>query len=243
MAMVPFALDRQVVVETSNDNRDKISRLVRLERGVLTTEVQHIRATRFKLKNRLPEPVTVYLRHSVLDGWELVNPPENMEILGTAHVFPVALKGGEAREFEIEEATPMTKTLDLRSPAAMEVVRVYASSDAVEAGLASRMDELVKLHREIADRQQEILSLRSRLSDYRERMDELHIQIVSLKAVKSGGNLMKHLKDKMESISERVQKGTFELVEKQEELMLARIKFQDAVAELSLEDRRSGPET
>jgi hypothetical protein len=91
----------------------------------------------------------------------------------------------------------------------------------------------------MADQQQAIDGLRQRLDDYRVRMDELHAQIVTLQAVKSGGSLMKHLKQKMLEVSERVQKGTIELVDREEKVMLARIRFQDAVAELTLAKKGS----
>src|SRR3954464_6599739 len=42
-AVVPFALDRQIVVERHDSDDDKLARLVTLQRGVLTAEVQHIR--------------------------------------------------------------------------------------------------------------------------------------------------------------------------------------------------------
>jgi hypothetical protein len=59
--------------------------------------------------------------------------------------------------------------------------------------------------------------------------------VVSLEAVRSGGALLRHLKGKMREISELVQRTTLALVEHQEGLMMARIRFQDAVAELTLE--------
>ena len=67
-------------------------------------------------------------------------------------------------------------------------------------------------------------------------MDELHGQIVTLQAVKTGGDLMTHLKDKMKDISERVQKATIALVDAEEKIMLTRVQFQDAIAELTLPD-------
>ncbi len=235
MAMIPFALDRQVVVERSHSNRDQISRLTRLERGVLTTEVQHIRETKLTLTNRLQEPATVYIRHSVLNGWKLVHAPKNAERLGEAHLFPITLAAGERKEISIEEATPMTKTLDLRSPAALDMIQVYVSGKSLNnKEFSDRMKSLVDEHRNIGSHQQSIQSIRSRLADYRVRMDELHIQIVSLKVVKSGGSLLKHLQSKMKDISERVQQSTISLVESQEQLMLAKIRFQDKIAELSL---------
>ncbi len=65
-------------------------------------------------------------------------------------------------------------------------------------------------------------------------MDELHAQIVTLQAVKTGNDLMSHLKSKMRDISDRVQRTTIALVDQEEKIMLARVKFQDMLAELSL---------
>jgi hypothetical protein len=236
MAMVPFALDRQVVVERDNSNRDQISKLVKLERGVLTTEVQHIRQTKLKLTNRLQKAATVYVRHSVLKGWNLLSAPKNPERLGEAHLFPIELKAGETRDVIIEEATPMTKTLDLRARATLDIISVYLASSHADKEFSESMKTLLALHHTMADHQQAIESLRERMGDYRIRMDELHIQIVSLKAVRSGGTLLKHLQVKMKDISNRVHQATIDLDEHQEKLMLTRIKFQDAVAELSLAD-------
>ncbi len=234
-ALIPFALDRQVIVESSSNIGDRIASLVTLQRGVLTTEVQHTRKTTYKLTNRTRRPVTVFVRHTVQAGWSLVDAPEDMERLGRAHLFPVKLAGQETREILVSEATPLTKTLDLRSPAALDMVEVYLSGAVAEnAEFADKMKELLAVHKEMADDLMAIESLRDRMADYRVRMDELHMQIFSLKAVKSGGSLMRHLKKKMKEISERVQKGTIELVDHQEKLMMARIHFLDAVAELTI---------
>lgn len=239
MAMVPFALDRQIVVDRNSSHRDKIAKLVKLERGVLTTEVQHLRETRLQIKNRLQEPTTIYVRHSVLKGWDLMKAPKKVERLGEAYLFPIKLAAGESKEVLIEESTPMTKTLDLRSRASLDIVQVYLSGKNAKKEFADHMKELLALRRTMADHQQFIDSLRERMGDYRVRMDELHIQIVSLKAVRSGGSLLKHLQTKLKDISNRVQQATIELVEHQEQLMLSRIRFQDAVAELSLTQAES----
>ena len=83
---------------------------------------------------------------------------------------------------------------------------------------------------------EKIESLERRLSEYRERMDELHGQILTLRAVKGGKDLMKHLESKMKDISDRVQKTTIALVDQEEKIMLARVRFQDSLAELALPD-------
>ncbi len=233
-AIVPYALDRQIVVDRTQKAEDRITRLVSLERGVLTSEVAYTRRSSYSLTNRLGRPVVVYLRHTVEAGWTLASGPGKAERLGDAHLFRVALAPRATRQVAIEESTPMTRTLDLRSPDALDLVAVYLSRPVDDPGLAGPMKELLTLHKEMADQQQAIDGLRQRLDDYRVRMDELHAQIVTLQAVKSGGSLMKHLKQKMLEVSERIQKGTIELVDREEKVMLARIRFQDAVAELTL---------
>jgi hypothetical protein len=238
VALVPFALDRQVVVEPKVDMFDRIASLVTLQRGVLTTEVQHTRKTTLKIKNRRRVPVKVYIRHTVQRGWSLVDAPDDVERLGNAHLFPITLKGDETRTLTIAEATPLTQTLDLRSPASLDMVDVFLSDEAAAGGVfAKQMKQLLALHKQISDDELAIDSLRERMGDYRERMDELHVQIVSLKAVKTGGTLMKHLKTKLKEISDRVQEATIKLVDHQESMMMARIQFLDAVSELTMEKR------
>ena len=129
----------------------------------------------------------------------------------------------------------MTKTLDLRARATLDIISVYLASSKTDSEFSESMKALLSLHRAMADDQQAIESLRERMGDYRIRMDELHIQIVSLRAVRTGGTLLKHLQTKMKDISNRVHQATIELDGHQERLMLGRIRFQDAVAELQLE--------
>jgi uncharacterized membrane-anchored protein YhcB (DUF1043 family) len=76
------------------------------------------------------------------------------------------------------------------------------------------------------------------MQEYRNRMDELHAQVVTLTAVKSGANLLKDLERKMQDISQKVSQATLRVVNLQEKLMIARIHFQDAVAELTLDDKK-----
>ncbi|MDY0002675.1 MAG: hypothetical protein RBU30_15370 [Polyangia bacterium] len=64
-AVVPFALDRQIVIDSSASQGDRISKLVKLSRGVLTAEVQHLRHTKLKIVNRLPTPATVLIRRTI----------------------------------------------------------------------------------------------------------------------------------------------------------------------------------
>ena len=66
--------------------------------------------------------------------------------------------------------------------------------------------------------------------------------LVTLRAVKNPqGNLMQHLEKKLQEVSEKMSKATLDLVALQEKLMVARIRFQDGLADLSLERQPEPP--
>lgn len=236
VAVVPFALDRQVVIEREGGTADHIHRLLKVNRGVVTAEVQHLRTTRLKVTSRLHKDTRVFIRHNLRRGWKLVDHPKKHERIGHSWLFEVLLPAGKAIEVKITEATPLRRTVDLRSDVGLTLVRLWLKSPVKQDGIAARIRGVLTMRAEIDRHLQTITGLKERAREYRERMDELHLQIVSLQEVKAGNNLLGHLKKKMKQISEHVQRNTITTVNVQEQLMLARVRFQDAVAELTLAD-------
>ncbi len=235
-AFVPFALDRQIVVDRGNNEEDQISRIITVQRGVFSTEVQHTRKTTLTLSNRLPERSIVYVRHTVAPGYKLTKTPTGggEEKLGTANLFRVVVDAHSKAEITIEEATPVFRTIDVRTPAGIEQVRAYLTHAVVDGPLKAKVEELLKFNKDMGDIEQKISTTREQMGEYRERMDELHNQIFTLKAVKLAGPLMANLEKKMSEISDRLSKSTLDVVTLQEQLMVARVHFQDGVADLTL---------
>ena len=238
IAFIPFALDRQVLVETEEDAVDKIAKIITVQRGVFSTEVQHTRRTKLTLNNRTAEKAVVYIRHTVPEGYSLTKPENSKEKLGNAYLLKVEIDPRAKKEITIEEATPLFKSTDIRSNVGMDMVVAYLSQSATEGPLKAKVDDLLKIQREIGNIEQKITTMREQMDEYRARMDELHVQLVSLKAVKTAGPLMQSLEKKLDEVSEKLSKATIALVGEQEKLMVAKIKFQDGVAELSLEPKK-----
>jgi hypothetical protein len=237
-AFVPFALDRQIVVERKDSDRDRISRILSVQRGVFSSEVEHARRFGYVFHNRLPERAVVFVRHTVADGYKLKKGQgDKFERLGTAHLFRVEVPPSGSVDLTIEEATPVFKTVDLRSPIDMEQVRVYLSEGAVEGPLKASIEDLVKTQQDLGNVEQRILTTRDQMQAYRTRMDELHAQVLSLRLVKTGASLMRNLEKKLQEVSDKLSQATVDLAALEEKAMLLRIHFQDGVAELSLEKK------
>lgn len=234
-AVVPFALDRQVVVDREGSTGDRMDTLVKLHRGVLTAEVQHWKLTKLKLTNRQFKQVTMLVRHQSLRGWTVSKGPKAAEQFGESRLYQVVLAPGETQTLEIEESTPLVRTVDLRTAFGVELVRAWLQLGKPNEAVEAQMTKLVKLFDEVNKAEETIHSLRDRADEYRLRMNELQEQLLSLKAVKTSGPLMAHLQQKMREISDKVQQTTIQIVQQQEKQMLARVQFHEGLAELTLQ--------
>ena len=243
IAFIPFALDRQVIVEHKDGERDDIARIIKVSRGVFSTEVQHVKKTVLEMHNRMATPATVYVKHMVPQGYKLMKAPEGgaKEKLEGSQLAKVVVPGNGSAEVVFEEATPVVRSVDVRTPEGLGLVRLFLSGGA-EASLRKQVDDLLKLEDDMAKIQEQIQSMRDQQGEYRARINELHTQIFTLKAVKSAGPLMASLEKKMQEFSDKSSKATIDIVNLQEKLMISRIHFEDGVAELSLE-KKDDPKT
>jgi Domain of unknown function (DUF4139)/OmpA family len=243
-AFVPFALDRQIVVEHKDTEKDEIARVITVQRGVFSTEVKHTKHIAYSLHNRGAEKAIVYIKHTVPVGFKLDPKVSVAEKLGNANLLRIELAPNAKTDFEFDEATPLFRSTDLRTPDGLNLVKAFVSSGALESNpaLRAQISELIKTQTEMANHEQRIQTLREQMGEYRTRMDELHGQIVTLRLVKTAGPIMANLERKLTEISEKVSRATVDIVDSQEKLMVARIRFQDGVAELSLEPLASKPE-
>jgi hypothetical protein len=115
-------------------------------------------------------------------------------------------------------------------------MQLYIEEPDAPAELKAQITALLVTHHGMADLADKIQTLRDQLVEYRQRSGELHGQLVSLKLVRTSGDLMEALRAKLRETSERIQKATIAVVDTQEQLMLTRVKFQNQLAELHLAD-------
>ncbi|MBN2197350.1 MAG: OmpA family protein [Polyangiaceae bacterium] len=235
-AFVPFALDRQVVVEPEVDTREEITRLTAIERGIVRTETRRIRRTVLDLHNQGPEPAKLYVRHAVAGGYTLLPGEVKPEKLGGAYLFLVTVPAKGALKLAIQEATPTEKSVDVNTEGGIREIAVFLehSPRDLDPDLQRRLNEILELDRAMQDVRERIETVRIQMVEYRTRVDEINVQLVSLRRVTSAEELSRHLAKKMAEISERLQKATIEVTDLEAQLMTQRITLQDRVAELSL---------
>jgi hypothetical protein len=239
VAFIPFALDRKLIVETEHDTREEIDQLMTIERGIVTAESQRIRRTRLSLANQGETAARVYVRHRVAEGFALHDSKLKFEKLGGAHLFPVDLPARGTTMLVIEEAMPITKSVDIRGDAGIKEISLFlARRSRLDPELRQELEAVVVLHREMADEHQKLETLHAQMQEYRVRVDELNAQLVSLRRVPRADKLSRHLAQKMEEISDKLQKATIQATDLQSQLLARRVTLQDRLAELTLAHRK-----
>jgi len=239
-AFVPYALDRSVLADPEVSTREEIDRLLTIQRGIVTTETQRIRQTKLTLTNRGKKPAKVYIRHAVPAGYTLRKGALEVQRLGQSHLLPVTVEAGEAEVVLIEESTPVTKTVDIRTEGGIKAIAVYLKKADLDPALQQKLGDVVQTHTQMADLQERIDVLDEQMAVYRTRVDEINVQLVTLRKVPQAARLRKHLADKMEEISDKLQRATMKMTDLKAELMALQIELQDKVAELTLKRKKKG---
>ncbi|HHH29696.1 MAG TPA: DUF4139 domain-containing protein [Polyangiaceae bacterium] len=238
-AFIPYALDRSIVVDDEVDAREEIDELLTIQRGVVTTETRRIRRTKVTFSNRGSEDAEVYLRHEVAPGFELTRDSEKarakLQKLAGAHLFRVDVPASGAVELVIEEQAPLMKTVDIRTDGGVRAIGMFLRAKSVEPELRSKLQEVIRSHTEASNLQEKISVLEDQMAVYRTRIDEINVQLFTLEKVGQAGKLRRHLQEKMEEISERLQEATMATTQLKGDLMTLRIALQDRLADLTLE--------
>jgi len=238
-AFVPFALDRKLIVDTDLGTREEIDRLLTIERGIVHSEARSIRTTKLSLVNRDGKAATVYVRHPISEGFKLEAPASGVEKLGGAYLFAVNVPPNESVKLSIEESTPMQKSLDIRSAGGIEELGLFLhSASKLEPELAAKLAHIVERHRAMVALDERLLTIQSQSNVYRERIEEINAQLVSLRRVTQAGELSRHLAKKMEEISQRLQKTTIDAADLQAKRLTERVAMEDQLSELTLENRK-----
>jgi hypothetical protein len=238
-AFVPFALDRKLIVDTDLGTREEIDRLLTIERGVVRSEARSIRTTKLSLVNRDGKAATVYVRHPITEGFKLEAPASGVEKLGGAYLFAVNVPPNESVKLSIEESTPMQKSLDIRSAGGIGELGLYLRSSAkLEPELARKLTQLVERHRAMVELDERLVTLQAQSNVYRERVEEINAQLVSLRRVAQASELSRHLAKKMEEISQRLQRATIDAADLEAKRLTERVAMEDQLSELTLENRK-----
>jgi hypothetical protein len=230
-AIVPFALDKQIVVRTSQRESDSMTHVISVDRRQLLADVAHRQHTTYTITNRLPVAATVFLRHTIPDGVDVDKAPAKATMFGASRLFEISLPPGQTITEEIIVSDTRTTSLPLQDSATMAMLRSLDTTTTKSAAVRNTIDQILASDIQIHSSEDQLATLRAQLRELREHADDLQSQIVTLRAVRTPGPILPALQRKLMDISNRTQVITVQIVEIEQQLMLARLQMGDAMIE------------
>ena len=168
----------------------------------------------------------------------MVAPTSGFEKLRGAYLFPVTVPAGGSLKLTIDESTPISKSVDVRTPAGVGQLGLYLeTAKNLPADLRQKLQAVLQMHRELVELDEKLQTIATQIELYRARVDELSSQLVTLRKVPQAQELSRDLAQKMAEISDKLQKATLSAAGVEGQRLTRRVALEDRLAELTLESR------
>jgi DNA-binding phage protein len=112
------------------------------------------------------------------------------------------------------------------------------SASKLDPELLAKLTHVVERHRAMVEVGERLETIQAQSNVYRERIEEINAQLVSLRKVPQAGELSRHLAKKMEEISQRLQRATIDAADLEAQRLTERVAMEDQLSELTLEKRK-----
>ncbi len=233
-AFVPFALDKALVVESSEQYDQQQGALVRIQRGVVTVQRFSQRKTRYRVRNGDDEKSKLYVRHARWGEAELVKPPEGTELAPERALVPIEVPAKDARELEVIEQTPVQTDFSFMDQPAADAIAVFLTGPALEAALSDKLKQALALRDELVKLDGQIVALEREQNELANGAEETRQNLKAIEKVKTAGDLRARLVARLKQWDVRLAELTKQLVEARTKKSELEVRLNEALEGVSL---------
>lgn len=233
-AFVPFALDKALVVESSEQYDQQQGALVRIQRGVVTVQRFSQRKTRYRARNGDTQASKLYVRHPRWGEAELVSPPTGTELGPQRALIPVAVPAQGQSELEVTERTPVQTDFSFMDQPAADAVAVYLTGPALEAATGAALKQALALRDELLKLDGQIVALEREQGELENGVQETRDNLKAIEKVKTAGDLRTRLLGRLKQWDARLAELTKQLVEARTKKSELEVRLNEALEGVSL---------
>ena len=230
---IPYALDGGTTVTSGDASDEQPVRLVAMNRGVMTVENAAIRTTSYSVAPGQDPTRTIYIRHARTSGYTVKELPPNTIDQGDAYLIPLPIHAGRTSTLIVEERQPRRASIAILDAGRTEL-GVYLEGGKLPAELGERVKAAISLRKELGVIEDELVALRSRISEISSRAYELRGSIKALDRVRGADDLRKKLVASLTQATSESDTIARTLGTRTEALAAVRSRLQVALSELTL---------
>jgi hypothetical protein len=233
-AFVPFALDKALVVERSEQYDQEQGALVRIQRGVVTVQRFSQRKTRYRVRNGDAAASKLYVRHVRWGEAELVAPPTGTELAPDRALLPIAIPAKGHSELEVVERTPVQADFSFMDQPAADAVAVFLTGPALEAATGAALKHALSLRDELLKLDGQIVALEREQAELANGAEETRDNLKAIEKVKTASDLRSRLLARLKQWDARLSELTKQLVEARTKKSELEVRLNEALEGVSL---------
>lgn len=235
-AWIPYALDGATEVTATSDETERPIRIVSIDRGVLTVENAGVHVTKYSIAAGHDPARRIYVRHTRAPGYVAKDLPPGTLDRGDSYLIPLPLQAGKTSVLSIEERQPRRQTLHVLDAGATEI-GLYVEGSHLPPAVAAKLTEAIALRKQMGTLEDGLEELRTKLADLAQHADELRENLRALDKVRGADALRKQLVASLTAATTESDAVARELGAQSEALASARTQLQDALRDISLDEK------
>ncbi len=230
-ATVPFAVERGLAVQHERKFSEQGARLVRIESGELTIERDTVTETTYTLKNGLPEPAKLLVKHPRTHGARLHAPPKGTEDnVGTGHaLIPGDVRGGGKVTLVVDEREARERREDWLSERADDAVKAFLADPKSGAAMVATLTDAWKVRGALKTSRDRVAALETEQAELERMTRETRFSLKAIEDNRQALDLRAKLTKRLAEGTTRLEQITKELIELKMAVGEQEIRFRDAL--------------
>ena len=230
---IPYAVDGGTTVTSGDTDDERPVRLIAMHRGVMTVENAAIKTTTYSVAPGHDPTRTIYIRHAKTSGYTLKELPPNTIDQADAYLLPLPIHAGRKSTLTLEERQPRRTSIAILDAGRTEL-GVYLEGSNLPAELGERVKTAIAQRKEMGAIEDELVALRSRISEISARAYELRGSLKTLERVRGAEDLRRKLVVSLTQTTAESDTIARTLGTRTEALAAVRSRLQISLAELTL---------
>ena len=233
-AFVPFALDKSIVVEPSEQYDEQQGSLVRVQRGLVTVQRFSQRKSSYRIRNGGAAATKVYVRHVRWGQAELVAPPAGTELAPDKALLPAEVPAHGELKLEVVERTPVELVLSIMDPRAADAITLWLSGPAANDPQSAELKRALELRTEIVKLGEQIANSEREQQEITAAAGETRRNLKAIEKLGSAKDLRERLYQRLKQLDGRGAELTQQLIEARTKHAELEVRLNEALEQLTL---------
>ncbi len=234
-AVVPFALERGLAVESTQTFDVEGARLLRIRRGEVQIERFRTTRTTFTVRNGMDRDARVLIRTPTPDGTSLFEPPAGTETANGSALVPVRIPTHGRTEQLIVARSPFSITTTWADRQAIEAIRTFIGQNRAPREVLEGLRTALDLQEQVTSlserRDEEMLRLRDLQVNAQETRDNLE----AIRRNPGAADLRSRLTQRLAQVSAQIDQITRHAVDLDTQIGERRVRLSEAVRTIELD--------